>query len=772
MTKILTRFSIENPRLIISIAVLATIICLFQIPKIIVDTDPENMLPESDPVRQYYNKVKDDFGIRDMMVLGLTDEKGVFRTEFLEKLERITENILKIDGIVVEDVISFSTTDNIVSKDGVMKVDRIMENVPQSTEDIERLKIAIYDNPLFVEKLVSKDGKSVALYLPIQQKNISHRISQEIESIVQKELGEGQKYYIAGLPVAEDTFGVEMFMQMGILAPLAGLMIFILMFILFRKVSLILSPMIIAMLSVVYAMGALIGLGFTVHIMSSMIPIFLMPIAVLDSIHLLSEFFDKYPEIKDRKKTILAVMEGLSTPMLYTSITTAVGFGSLVFAPIPPVQVFGAFIAFGVMVAWLLTVTFIPAFIMIGVNEEKLLTSKIMTSNGNGKPSMLANLLHNLGKFAFAKSSKVILGSVLILIIAVWGITYIRINDNPVRWFNHDHTIRVADRFMNKHFGGTYNAYLTISGQQPGDIKRPEVMSYMDNLQDYLEGHEIVGKTTSIVNIVKRVGLVLSTEENPNEFVPENQDEIGQYLFMFQMTGDPNDLDNFVDYEYQNGNIWIQMKGGDNLDMEKVEQLVAQYMEKNPAPEGLTFNWSGLVSINKTWQEKMVGGMAKALISSIVVVFILMTVLFRSPGLALISLLPLLCSIGVCYGIIGLVGKDLDMVIAICAALGLGLALDFAIHFIWRLSIAFKSSGNIETAINDVFQEPARAIARNAFVITCGFIPLVFATLYPYVTVGVFFAALMPFTAVTTLILLPALMQKVGHRLIKVKVKS
>ncbi len=258
MFKKLTHFSIDHPKQVIILTLILTGLFLFQFPKAHIDTDPENMLEAHQPDRVFYDQIKKDFGIRDMIVLGITDETGIFRPETLGKIARISDDILKIEGVVVEDVISFTTTDNITSEGELMKVRRIMETVPQTEEETEAIKTSVYDNPLFVEKMISKDGDAVALYIPIQQKDMSYRISREIELVVQKQLGAGQNYYIAGLPVAEDTFGFEMFFQMGILAPLTGLVIFLLMFLLFRKVSLIISPMIVAMFSVAWGMGALI----------------------------------------------------------------------------------------------------------------------------------------------------------------------------------------------------------------------------------------------------------------------------------------------------------------------------------------------------------------------------------------------------------------------------------------------------------------------------------------------------------------------------------
>lgn len=763
MLKKLTYFSIDHPKWVIGLTLVITGLFLFQFPKAHIDTDPENMLEAHQPDRVFYEQIKKDFGIRDMIVLGITDANGIFHPETLAKIARITDEVLKIEGVIVEDVISFTTTDNVTSGGGLLEVGRIMQDIPETEEEAKGIKAGVYDNPLFVAKLVSKDGDAVALYIPIQKKDMSYRISNEIETILQKELGKGQNYYVAGLPVAEDTFGFEMFFQMGILAPLTGLVIFLLMLLLFRKVSLIVSAMIVAMFSVVWGMGALIGFGFTVHIMSSMIPIFLMPIAVLDSVHILSEFYDRYPALRDRQQTLLAVTDELFTPMFYTSITTAVGFASLILADIPPVRVFGAFVAFGVMAAWLLTVTFIPASIML-IREEKL-SAKVAKQQKS--PSLLAGLLPKLGRFAFAQSRAVALGATLLLAVGIWGITKIVVNDNPVKWFDENHKIRVADRVMNEHFGGTYMAYLVIEGQKQDDMKRPEVMTYISDLQKYLEEKEVVGKTSSVVDIVKRVEHVLKADGRAQGVIPDSQDEIGQYLFLFLMSGDPNDLDNFVDYDYQKANIWVQMKRGDNRDMERVEQAVQQYLDKNNVPEGLEIRWSGLTYINKVWQDLMVKGMLKAVLGGFAAVFILMLILFRSPGLAFISMMPLTFAIVLSYGLIGFIGKDYDMPIAVCSSLALGLSIDFAIHFIQRFRRRYRESGDLETTNRFIFQEPARAISRNAFIIIFGFSPLVLANLTPYVTVGTFFAMLMTISVLTTLLLLPALMRTVGFQFLK-----
>ena len=169
MLKKLSYFSIDRPKtaifIILVITVMLIALALFRViknPENMIDTDPENMLEVDQPDRVFYDQVKKDFGINDLIVLGITDEGGIFRTETLGKIQRITDEILNIEGVIVDDVMSFTTTNNVTAEGGLLTVERIMEESPTSPEDVDSLRLAVYDNPMFVEQLVSKDGKGIA----------------------------------------------------------------------------------------------------------------------------------------------------------------------------------------------------------------------------------------------------------------------------------------------------------------------------------------------------------------------------------------------------------------------------------------------------------------------------------------------------------------------------------------------------------------------------------------------------------------------------------
>ncbi|MBN1392998.1 MAG: MMPL family transporter [Sedimentisphaerales bacterium] len=480
----ITEYSVRHYKLVTAIMAVFTLLLGAMIPLIKIDTDPENMLSEDEAVRIFHNETKRQFSLNDIVVVGIVNEKnpdGVFNPASLARIYELTEfaktlrwpddeNPEKEIGVVDADILAPSTVDHIgQGGPGEIKFEWLMPKPPATSAEALAIRDKAMSNPLLKGTVVSEDGKAICLYLPITNKDLSYKVYSKLREKIATFSGDEQ-YHITGLPVAEDTFGVEMFIQMAVSAPLAMLVIFILMLLFFRKLVLIISPMIIAVVSVISTMGLLIGLGYPVHIMSSMIPIFLMPIAVVDSVHILSEFFDRYTPQKGRRDTIIEVMSNLFTPMLYTSLTSAAGFASLALTPIPPVQVFGIFVAFGIMIAWVFTVTFVPAYVMM-IRESSLANFGTGQTHAE-KQSWLARLLNAGGRLTYKVAKPILVVMLIITGVAIYGITRIQINDNPVKWFSKSHPIRVADIELNKHFGGTYMAYLVLSGAEEESVSK------------------------------------------------------------------------------------------------------------------------------------------------------------------------------------------------------------------------------------------------------------------------------------------------------------
>jgi len=762
-----------------------------------IDTDPENMLSEREPVRVFHRDMKKEFALYDMLVVGVVNDQApdyVFNPATLRDVYALTayaqtlrgEAIgVKDDpaaGVIGVDVIAPSTVDNVQQGGlGTVSFEWLMPEPPATAEAARAVREKAMKLPFMKGTLVSEDGHALALYLPLSDKHLSYAVAKKLKEKIAT-FASGDQYHITGLPIAEDTFGVEMFVQMAISAPLAMLIIFLLLLLFFRKLVLIISPLVVAMVSCIATMALLVATGHTVHIMSSMIPIFIMPISVLDSIHILSEFFDRYQESKDRATAIRQVMDTLFTPMLYTSLTTAVGFLSLALTPIPPVQVFGIFIALGVMIAWLWTVTFVPASVMF-ISARSLENFGLTEHNAEeSSHSLMTRVLRSLGQGTYRYAKPILAGALALTVLAVWGISRIVINDNPVKWFEPKHPIRVADKVLNDHFGGTYMGYLSlaptdelpqpphvaatlaepmrrrlnglVSDKTPGaaDVfaklkakaealdktaadreaffkqlqdyaaqetdaapndrfdawdaaglfvsaqaqagqifKDPAVLTWIAGLQENLltvrspDGRALVGKSNSIADLVRTVYRELM-EGKPEYFrIPDSREGVAQTVMQYESSHRPQDLAHFVRTDtWRRTSLWIQQKSGDNRDMKVIVEAVKRYVADNPPPVPLKAEWFGLTYINVIWQEKMVHGMLLSFLGSFAAVWFMMIILFRSALWGFLSMLPLTVTIGMIYGMIGIIGKDYDMPVAVLSALSLGMAVDYAIHFISR----------------------------------------------------------------------------------------
>ncbi len=816
------------------------------LPQIKIDTDPENMLSQEAPARIFHNQVKTDFFMRDMIVVGLVSDSNIYTPASLSVVEQLTQEILLLDGVIDQDLMSLSVVDNIqqlTDEHGVsqgIQFEYLMKQAPTTTQASSEIQQAVKRLPMLNNTLVSGDNKAVAIYVPIISKDQSYKIAEQIRELARNNNAIAQEnlaFHITGLPVAEDQFGYEMFVQMGVAAPLAGLAIFLLLWYFFRNIALIIAPMVVAMATVLIIMGSLIGLGYTVHIMSSMIAIFLMPIAVVDSVHILSGFADRFKAGDDPSKTIKKVMGHLYKPMLFTSITSAVGFYSLMLTPIPPVKVFGAFIGTGILLAFVLTITFIPAY--IARMKPKTLAKLQQAIALMEQKGRMSTGLAKLGAFSVNRSKLILIGFIALFAVSLEGINRIEINDNPVNWFKADHEIRLADKVLNEHFAGTYDAWLvfsntklkqqeavdnfnkTLNSANKGATKTaientyqqwlnnnspekasffnqdlliqlddfrfsaseqeqtwleqlytvseqainaqqiftdPDMLNWLGELQAAMIKQGDVGKVNSLTDIVRTVNRELNSGADKDFAIPNTSNGVAQTLLQFQSSHRPQDLWHFVSQDYQRTLLWLQMTSGDNQHMVKVVDWVENYISQNPPPTDVKHQWAGKSYLNIVWQDAMVSGMIDSLLSSFIAVFIIMIILFRSIKYGILAMLPLTFTITMIYGLVGWFGKAYDMPIAVLSALTLGLSIDFAIHFIQHFRELEVQEKSFTRALTAMFEEPSRAIVRNAIVIAIGFTPLLLSPLMPYITVGFFLASIMVLSALVTLVLLPALL--------------
>lgn len=746
----MTLFSTTHPRLVISLTTVLTIAFMVPWPKATIDTDPKHMLPATSAVRQYNDSVERDFALHaDVIAVGVVNEKGIVNRETLSDIAALTEQIQKMPGVISRDVTSLSTIDNVAAQNGELMVGPLLDRIPASGADLQAFRKTALDNPLFVNRIISPDGTATAIYVPIEPKANGKQIADKIRALFVKGSGENH-FYLAGDPVARDTFGAEMFRQMGLFSPIAGLVICVALWLLFRSIPLIVANMSVAMVSIIWSMGLLIALGYPIHIMSSMSPVFLMAIGT-DSVHIFNEFAFRLGEHREKRKAVLETMAAVGLPVFFSDVITAIGFASLATATIVPVRIFGLLVGFGTLVILLMSFTLVPAILVL-VRKDSIpaIAAKV------GSPDS-RTWLSRLGEFCVDRAKPIAMAGGILLVFAIAGLFRIQVNNNLVHWFKPKSAVRTADRVLSARLGGTSTGYLVVQSPTEGAMKDPATLRNIEGLQREIEKDPQVGKSFSVVDYVKRINRVLHNDDPSFDRVPDSADEVGQYLFLFGTSAKPSDLDNVVDYPFQRANIILQLKSWDAGVMREVIQREQAYLQSHPFPNGAIVKPAGIAYFNLVWNDEVVWGMLDSFLVGLGLVLLMLVLQLRSVLWGILTFLPLLFTIVVIYGAVGFLGKDFDMPVAVVSTLSLGLAVDFAIHYVSRFRQRIREQPGVREALVWTVARPGRGIFVNAVLFALGFAVMIFADLTPYITVGLFMAAIMLLSAVMSIVYLPGL---------------
>lgn len=749
----LTALGVDRPWLTILICVGIAMLFGAAFPWAKIDTNPKNMLPPDSAVRVWNDQVNQRFGLHeDTIVVAIQPDNGVLNTESLKKLQQFSSDVLGLQGIVKGDVTSLYTVDNVTASGDSLRIAPLLATAPTGAEGVQALRKQLFEGTLFVDRLISRDEKTTAVYVPLEKGADGAKLATAIREAALKSFTP-QQIYITGDPVARDLFGAEMFKLMGLFAPIAGALMMGLMFWMFRSWWLAGVMMLTAMVSIMVAMGAGIALGFPVHIMSSMAPVFLMAIAT-DSIHIFNEFFQRYRPGMNRAEVVRQTISAVSRPVRYTALATALGFAVLLFMTIVPVKVFGGIIVLGTVVLRLLSFYLVPACLML-VPLPPVQTHDDVLSRLTGWVSTWA-----------VRASNVTIGiAVLLMLFSVWGASKSVVDNNMLRWFKEGSEVRQADALFSREMGGAMPASLVVDTGKPDGIKDPAVLKAIEAIQKDLASQQLVGTSLSVADYLRRINLVLNAEAPSADVLPSDAAMAGQYLMAFSMGARPSDLNRVVDYDYQRANVLLQLRSGDAQLMQRVEDRVQTLVREQAMPFKVTA--AGPAHFNLVWNQEVLKDMILGFAIALVVVFGVLAADFRSLKWALVAYVPLLGTVLIIFGALGWVGKTIDMPVAVLACLSLGMAVDFAIHFVTRYRQRCQSlaatrpltEAERHDALKWVIQWPGKGIVRNALMFAVAFAVMLAAPLTPYITVGAFIVLMMSLSALASLTLLPALIK-------------
>jgi len=736
-------------------------------------------------------EVKD---LNDMFWMELEEMRETLENEgrWFPEWNSLIRNIEVRSAPVVE-VTSISNTDDIYGSEEGLTIEKIFEVIPGTPGEMKSLRRRVLENDLFRNSFFSEDGRRTGIFveLAMDEDDSENLYSTYIalERIFEENPGI-DKYYIAGFPIVAATLRTVIDQDTQRFFPFVALLAVFSLWLTFRRPSGVAVPMLVVGFSILFTLAIMVVFEVPLNTITSALPVFLISIGVADGIHMFSEYRENRIEGLPREKAVCLMLDKLALPVTMTSITTAVGFLSLTVSDIVPILTFGIFVAVGTLLAMVLSLIFIPALLM--VLPEKVSGSQ----EGSGTDENLSSGVHqvNFMDRLFQKSldvmtawvlrnaRPVLLAALAICAISIYGLSQVKVESNLESYFQADAPFVIANRAMEKMSGSrTINIVITKTGEEE-PWKNPDNLKVVEEFQEFLANEPRVKRTLSLVDLIKRISYAFNENRKefnrlPNGFefleseviFEENgqtekrtvkreisgRDLIAQYLVLYENSGG-DVLSDVVDSEYLNLNLAVTISSNSTTEEEKLLQSIEDYAVRQ-FPQGFSMTSSGMVPINVATSNEVVTSQIRSLSGSILAVFLMLALIFRSVPRGLMGMIPLVFTVLFNFGVMGLFGVHLDIGTALVSSIVIGIGVDYSVHYLSRMFHELTDGTELHDAISNTVRRSGKAITSNAVTVGFGFLALSVSEFLPLVTLGWMIWLTLNISALATMILIPAL---------------
>ena len=776
----------------IVIMLVLTAAMVSQIPKITIDTSTEGFLHTDDPALVAYNNFRDQFG-RDEVIIIAIKSADIFSTKFLETIQKLHEE-LEENVPYIDDITSLVNARNTRGEADELIVEDLLEHWPQNQGEMTALKKRVLTNPLYKNLLISEDATFTTIIIKTQShsslgqdvdvlegfeeeaaqdRNVKSKAAdqgayltdEENSRAVNAARGVIEKYrapdfdiFLTGSPVVTHFLKRSMINDMRKFVALAVATVAILLFVMFRRVSGVLLPLVIVILSLLATIGIMALAGVAVKVPTQILPSFLLAVGVGTSVHILAIFFQRLQKTNDKEEAIAYALGHSGLAVVMTNVTTACGLMSFATAEVAPVADLGLFAGIGVLLTFINTLVLLPAVLaLVPVSAKRL----------NGRPSkssVMDRFLSGIGHFSTTHPVPILIVSSLIVGLSIFAALQIRFSHDVLKWFPEKNEIRRATEKIDHELRGTLNLEVIIDAGNENELYNPALLKRIDKAAadtESLEFEEVfVGKAWSLATILKEINQALNENRSDYYRIPSNRDLIAQEFLLFENSGS-DDLEDVVDSQFSKARFTIKGPFKDAVKYNRLIDTVNRYFDENFPGETITL--TGLMVLMSRTVNNAIISMTRSYVIALVVITVLMIILIGRFRIGLLSMIPNLAPILIMLGIIGATPFKMDLFTMMVASIAIGLAVDDTIHFMHNFRRYYEQSGDPKQAVYETLHTTGRAMLVTSIVLSIGFFIFVFASMNNLFAFGLLTAITILMALAADYLVAPALMVLVNR---------
>ena len=750
--KRLLLWAIDRPALAGGLIVVLTVFFALQIPRLEIDTSTEGLMVEKDPARQYYEQVKQKFG-GDSLTIVLVKADNVFTAPVLQAVKRISDALERTEGVTR--VESLTTVNNIKGEGDSLNTDPLVGAVvPTVPAELERIRADALGSRVFVGNIVSRDARATAVNIYTDakpgDKEFNRRFSSRVEALIKQEAAAGLTIFQIGTPLTKHTFGEYIQQDQLNLIPISLAVLLVILLFAFRMLQGVVIPLVTGLISIVWALGLMALFELPVNVITAIIPSLLIAIGFTEDVHMLSEYHHLLEQGKDKLTALRTMAELSALPILITTATTVLGFGSLITSDITMLIQFGYASSMGLIANFVVTVVVLPILLRIWRVPRRFRAAAFEDESGSGA---IPRLMARLGEFNLKYRLRIGIVTALLVGGSLVGWYNLRINTDFVSYFPERSFIRQRVKDLHESLAGAVNFSVVVETGREDGAKEPDLLKGIAALQEFLAGTGQIDKTVSMADYVRKMHREMNGGDAAYEVVPDTREQVAQYL----LTLEGKELAKYVDFNASTANIVVRHNITSSWELSALLRKLDAFIAKTFG-ETVKVRYTGETVLINNAADYMAINELTSFSSTFIVIGLIHALLFMSLRAGFLSLIPNVIPILFNFGLMGLLGIPLNTGTALIATIAIGIAVDDTVHHMVTYSRQLKEHHDQRIAMFNTMKAQGRPIIYVSAALAGGFLVLAFSNFVPTFYFGVLSALVMLVAMVGELVLTPILM--------------
>jgi uncharacterized protein len=689
-----------------------SVLCGFKIKDLQFDYDFEAFFPNEDHELELYNNFRKQFEYDNEFVLVAPEsKKGAFNKDFLQKIDGLTQEFSKLELVTR---VTSPTNLKHLSMGALIP----LQTSVLHWEDPEFYKedsAKIYSTGDYVGSFFPKDAKSLTILIKTEEglsKSKSDSLATHIERIIAKYNFEEVHY--VGRIFAQSVYLKNLQKEFVYFLSISFVLVIVFLWLSFRSLYGVVVPVSIVLLSIFWTLGTMAILKKPIDVMTVMLPTMIFIAGMSDVVHFFSKYFEELAKGTERSKIYPLILKEVGFPTFLTLITTVVGFLSLLFSSIQPIRDFGIFTSIGVVIAFILSYTLLPALLYF-FTPKKLVS--VHSHNNNTYNLMRKGLF-----WIFRHQKTIVVISALLIVLSIIGIYKIKVNHILLEDLSDNVKIKRDFNYFDQHYSGVRPFELSLKVKDPTKtIWDYEIIRQIDKIDEFVKKEYNAGFLYSPAVLVRSAYRSLNDSVIKTAPPKEDFDEI---VKVFGENKRNKDIKRFVSSDLRSGRISAKTQDIGSMIINMHNEKFYKFLKETINPDQLEVSITGAGHLMDRNNEYMVSNMAQGFAFSIVVIALLTYFLHRSWRMMLVFILPNVIPLLIIAGIMGFFGIELKAATSLVFSIAFGVATDDTIHFISRLKIELGYGKSLMYAFKRTYFETGKPILLTTFILMGGFMSL------------------------------------------------